>query len=374
MTTPLPAISAIWTASPWIARLEDAGPFAVVAAPWVALIAVVVTTMFLLTSRRGPEKRAARTLRTLATALLDPGTYRQLHNVSFQTRQGAVHIDLVLVSPFGVFVIDCRDEAGEIDGKAFDPEWTRTFRGVAATFPNPLRPNFERKLALGSFVGLGGDALFSVVAFTDGASFRRPMPDNVTRGKGLADYVASRDMVIMTESEITAVLARLENAVVRRPAAPERTSGQDRGTGKTRRSPLRLMNALKFAAMTAAMAGGAHVYHNTTQYPDIRFNPLGWLADETPSRVEITRTQPAHTGKTPRSDAHGILRIRSGKETSLTLADAQSGETVLSLELRPGETREVELRKGLYTARILQDGAMRTRLVSFIGATGSLEL
>jgi hypothetical protein len=373
MTAPLATISAAWAASPWTARLEEAGPFAAAAAPWVALIAVVVAVTVLLTSRR-PKKRAERTLRQLAAALLDPGTYHQFHNVTFQTRQGVVHIDLVLVSPFGVFVVDCRDEAGEIDGKAFDPEWTRTFRGVATTFPNPLRPNFERKLALGSLLGLGGDALFSVVAFTDGAGFRRPMPDNVTRGKGLADYIASRDTVIMTESDIADVVARLGETLARRQAAPGRAPGQTRSAGTGRRSPLRLMNALKFAAMAAVLAGGAHVYHNTTQYPDTPFNPVRWLTGETPSRTEITRTQPLRTGKTPRSDAYGILMIRAGKGTSLTLADVQNGETVLSLDLKPGETREVELRKGRYTARILQDGTVRTRLVSFIGATGSLEL
>jgi hypothetical protein len=374
MTAPLPTIPAAWAASPWTARLEEAGPFAAAAAPWLALIAVVVAAMTLLASRRGPGKRAARTLRKLAAALLDPGTYRQFHDVSFQTRQGEVHIDLLLVSPFGVFVVDCRDEAGEIDGKAFDAEWTRTFRGVPATFPNPLRPNFERKLALGGLLGLDGDRLFSVVAFTDGASFRHPMPDNVTRGKGLADYVASRDTALMSESDVAAVLARTAEAMARRPAAPGRTPGRTRSAGKSSRSPLRFMNALKFAAMAAALAGGAHVFHNTTQYPDIPFNPVGWLTGETPSKAEITSRQPLRTEKTPRSDAYGILKISARKSTSLTLADEQSGETVLNLDLKPGETREIELRKGRYTARILQDGAVRTRLVSFIGSTGALEL
>lgn len=370
MTAPLPTIPAAWAASPWTARLEEAGPFAAAAAPWLALIAVVVAAMTLLASRRGPGKRAARTLRKLAAALLDPGTYRQFHDVSFQTRQGEERIDLLLVSPFGVFVVDCRDEAGEIDGKAFDAEWTRTFRGVPATFPNPLRPNFERKLALGGLLGLDGDRLFSVVAFTDGASFRHPMPDNVTRGKGLADYVASRDTALMSESDVAAVLARTAEAMARRPAAPGRTPGRTRSAGKSSRSPLRFMNALKFAAM----AGGAHVFHNTTQYPDIPFNPVRWLTGETPSRAEITSRQPLRTEKTPRSDAYGILKISARKSTSLTLADEQSGETVLNLDLKPRETREIELRKGRYTARILQDGAVRTRLVSFIGSTGALEL
>lgn len=369
-----PTVSAAWAASPWIARLEDAQPFAAAAAPWVALIAAVVAVAAFLTSRRETGKRAPGKIRKLAEALLNPGTYRQFHDVSFQTREGAVHIGHVLVSPFGVFVIESMDERGEIDGKTFDPDWTRTFRGRTDTFPNPLRPNFNRKLALGNLLGLGEDRLFSVVAFTDEARFRNPMPDNVTRGKGFADYVLSKDTPLIAESDIPAVVARIEATMANRPAARQAKAGPAGRKTCSGAGRLRFMNLLKFAAMASVLAGGAHVLHNTAQYPDLPFNPVTWLTGEAPSKAEITRSQPVRTEKTPRSDAFGILRLTAARATSLTLVDAQSGKTVLSLELRQGESREVELPRGRYTARILQDGAERTRLVSFIGATGALDL
>lgn len=366
--------SAAWAASPWIARLEDARPFAAAAAPWVALIVAVIAAAAFLTSRRGQGKRAARKIRKLAASLLDSGTYRQFPDVSFQSREGVVHIDHVLVSPFGVFVIQSMDELGEIAGKAFDPDWTRTFRGETAKFPNPLRPNFDRKLALGNLIGIGEDRLFSVIAFTDGARFLHPMPDNVTRGKGFAEYVASRNTPLISAGEIEAIVARITETMSRRPVAPRRRPGSAGLKGRTGASTLRFMNLLKFAAMASVLAGGAHVLHNTAQFPDVPFNPVTWLTGEAPSKVEITRRQPVPTEKAARSDAYGILKITAARDTSLTLVDAQSGKTVLSLELRRGESREIELPRGRYTARILQDGTVRTRLVSFIGATGSLDL
>lgn len=370
----LPTISAAWAASPWTARLEEAGPFAMTVAPWIALIAVVVAATAFLTSRRGTEKRAARKMRKLAGTLLDPATYRQFHDVAFQTREGAVHIDHVLVSPFGVFVVESMDERGEIAGKAFDSDWTCTFRGDTAKFTNPLRPNFNRKLALGNLTGIGEDKLFSVIAFTDEARFAHPMPDNVTRGKGLADYVASRNTPILAESDIAAVAARIAQTLSSRPAAPRPRTGQAGPKGRTDPSHLRFMNLLKFAAMASVLAGGAHVLHNTTQFPDMPFNPVTWFTGETPSKAVVTRKQTIRTDAAPQSDASGILRITAARDTSLTLIDEQNGKTVLSLELKRGESREVELSKGHYTARILQDGAVRTRRVSFIAARGALEL
>lgn len=371
---PLPTISAAWAASPWTARLEEAGPFAMTIAPWVALISVVVAAMAFLTSRRGPEKRAARKMRKLIGSVLDPATYRPFHDVAFQTREGAVRIDHVLVSPFGVFVIESMDERGEIAGKAFDPDWTRTFRGETTKFPNPLRPNFNRKLALGNLAGIGEDKLFSVIAFTDEARFAHPMPDNVTRGKGLADYITSRKTPILTASDIEAVTARIAETMSGRPVAPRPRTGQTGPKGRTGPRQLRFMNLLKFAAMASVLAGGAHILHNTAQFPDMPFNPVTWFTGEAPSKAVVSRKQAIRTDAAPQSDAHGILRVTAARGTSLTLIDERSGETVLSLELKRGESREVELRKGHYTARILQDGAVRTRRVSFIAARGALEL
>ena len=371
---PLPTISAAWAASPWTARLEEAGPFAMTIAPWVALISVVVAAMAFLTSRRGPEKRAARKMRKLIGSVLDPATYRPFHDVAFQTREGAVRIDHVLVSPFGVFVIESMDERGEIAGKAFDPDWTRTFRGETTKFPNPLRPNFNRKLALGNLAGIGEDKLFSAIAFTDEARFAHPMPDNVTRGKGLADYITSRKTPILTASDIEAVTARIAETMSGRPVAPRPRTGQTGPKGRTGPRQLRFMNLLKFAAMASVLAGGAHILHNTAQFPDMPFNPVTWFTGEAPSKAVVSRKQAIRTDAAPQSDAHGILRVTAARGTSLTLIDERSGETVLSLELKRGESREVELRKGHYTARILQDGAVRTRRVSFIAARGALEL
>jgi hypothetical protein len=42
--------------------------------------------------------------------------------------------------------------------------------------------------------------------------------------------------------------------------------------------------------------------------------------------------------------------------------------------LKAGESRDIEIRKGHYRAQIEQDGRMRVRVVSFIGASGTLEL
>ncbi len=371
MATTLATAFSTWLSRTWMPQADEALPFLSLAAFWIALIVAVVAVMAAISSKMRAGRPAGRRIRKIAETLLPPGTYRHLHDVTFETREGVVHIDHIVISPFGIFVIEAMEKRGEISGKAFDPDWTQTARGETIPFPNPLKPNFNRKLALGALLGIAQDRLFSVIAFTEEATFRFAMPDNVTRGKGLADYIRSRDAALIADGDIPAIMDRIRAAMTEKPA------GAAPRPGTKSPSRLRYMNVLKFAAMAAALAGGGHVLHNTAQFPDIpsRWNPVTWFTGETtPSKIEITRTEPARRVKPPRSDAYGILTIKAGKDTRLTLADRQSGSAILVLDLKAGESRDIEIRKGHYRAQIEQDGRMRVRVVSFIGASGTLEL
>ena len=360
-------------AAAWAADGVGAKPFLGIAGIWIALIVAIVAVMSVATSRWYAGKHTGRRTRKIAEALLDRQTYRQLHDVILETKDGPVRIDHVIVSRFGVFVVEAMDIRGEILGKTFDPEWTRTVGGERVKFQNPLRPNYNRKLALDGLLQIGEHKIFSVIAFTDRSAFQVEMPDNVTRGKDFVKYIKSKDTVLINDSEIQGIVDAIQSARLKRPPVADRRTG---GGGRQAGSPLRFMNLLKFAAIALAVTGGAHVLHNTTQFPSLpwNFNPVTWITGTTPpERIEITRTSPAKSDKAPRSNAHIMLTLKAGQNTRLTLTDQDSGRKVISLELKKGETREIEMKKGYYTAEILQDGNLRVKSLSAIGSTGSLE-
>lgn len=367
----LAAASTAWAAGPWVAGIEEAMPFLGLASFWIALIVAVVAVTTVVTARMRAGKQAGRKIRNILETRLDANAYRHLHDVTFVSGDATVHIDHIVVSPFGVFVVQIADMRGEVSGKAFDPDWTLTRRDETVKFSNPLRPNYNRKLALNELLRLGEDRFFSIIAFTDDVTFGLAMPDNVTRGTGLIEAIRSRDKALIDEGEIPDIVNRIRAAMAQAPTPSAKRSR------KAAPSHLRYMNLLKFAAMAVALAGGGHVLHNTTQFPDIpsSWNPVTWLTGATtPSRIDITRSEPAKRGKAPRSDAYGILTVKAGKDTRLTLTDPESGSKVLDLNIKAGESREVEIRKGRYTAEIMQNGQLRVHAVSFIGATGTLEL
>ncbi|MDO9584444.1 MAG: nuclease-related domain-containing protein [Desulfomicrobium sp.] len=367
------AEAAAWTSNVWVAEAADAMPFVGIAAMWIALIIAVVIAMSIFTSRRHEGKRGGRRTRKIAAALLDAKTYHQMHDLILETKDGTVQIDHVIVSPFGVFVIETMDMGGTIFGKTFDPDWTQTFKGETTKFPNPLKPNYDRKLALNGVLGIGADKLFSIIAFTGNSAFEIAMPDNVAQGKDFVNYIRSKDAVLIEESEVPRIVAKIQSSLSKHPPRADRRAVQ---AGKPVRSVLRFMNLLKLAVIALVITSGSHILHNTMQYPviPVDLNPIAWITGKTPpEKIEITKKETGKSDKVPRSQAYGFLTLTARKDTRLILIDSQSGKNVVSLELKKGESREIELKKGYYKAEILQNGKLRTRLVSFIGSTGSLE-
>jgi hypothetical protein len=101
-------------------------------------------------------------------------------------------IDHVVVSPYGVFVIETRHYSGWIFGAEREPEWTRVHFRSRRKFPNPLRENHAHIRALQELLGLDDGVFHSLVVFSGSAEIRTPMPPNVTRLGGMLPYIQVR--------------------------------------------------------------------------------------------------------------------------------------------------------------------------------------
>lgn len=92
--------------------------------------------------------------------------YTLIRGVLLQTSKGNVQIDHVLVSTYGIFIIESFDWGGSVCGRQDDIEWThRDSAGVEHTHFNPLAQNSRNVNALQELLGLGYDDFISILAF-----------------------------------------------------------------------------------------------------------------------------------------------------------------------------------------------------------------
>ncbi|MCX7126937.1 NERD domain-containing protein [Aeromonas sp.] len=140
---------------------------------------------------------------------LDQREYHLLKNVTLPTPQGSTQIDHVLVSCFGVFVIETKNIKGWIFGNPSHKSWTQQIYRRRHSFQNPLRQNYLHLMTLKSLLGLADQQLHSVIYFIGDCTFKTPMPDNVMN-RGLIRYIKGKTTPVLTPAEVTRVIDTIQ--------------------------------------------------------------------------------------------------------------------------------------------------------------------
>jgi hypothetical protein len=135
--------------------------------------------------------------------------YVDINNVTIRTRRGTTQIDHVIISRYGVFVVETKSMSGWIFGRADDPFWTKTNKGKKLRFQNPLHQNASHIRALSSVARIPLEKMHSVVLFRGSCSLRTQMPPNVLTG-GYITYVKSKRQVLFTEAEVQRIVAAIK--------------------------------------------------------------------------------------------------------------------------------------------------------------------
>ncbi|MBL8700698.1 MAG: NERD domain-containing protein [Alphaproteobacteria bacterium] len=140
---------------------------------------------------------------------LDRSVYVALHDVTLAMPDGTTQIDHILVSRFGVFVIETKNMKGRIRGRPGDRMWMQCFVRRRHAFLNPMWQNDRHLKAVESVLGLDGSRLHSIVVFVGSAAFDQPMPANVVDLRDFARTVKARTTVLMSEAEAQEAVRRL---------------------------------------------------------------------------------------------------------------------------------------------------------------------
>lgn len=140
---------------------------------------------------------------------LDKREYRLLKDVTLPTPQGSTQIDHVIVSRFGLFVIETKNMKGWIFGNPTQKSWTQQIYRRKHSFQNPLHQNHLHMMTLKSLLGLSDNQLHSIIFFIGDCTFKTPMPQNVMN-RGLIRYVKGITTPVLAESEVAHVVDTIQ--------------------------------------------------------------------------------------------------------------------------------------------------------------------
>jgi len=148
---------------------------------------------------------------------LDGKIYRRIHDIVIPAQGGTTQIDHVLVSVYGIFVVETKNMDGWIFGEERSPKWTQCIYGKKFQFQNPLHQNYRHTRALAEYLKIPHETLRPVVFFIGECEFKTPMPPNVLE-RGICRYIQSFREQIFSPSQADVIFGALSEAK-RQPAA-----------------------------------------------------------------------------------------------------------------------------------------------------------
>lgn len=147
-----------------------------------------------------------------AKLLLDKEKYHLIKNVTLPTEDGSTQIDHIIVSEFGVFVVETKNMKGWIFGRSNQKTWTQKIYKHSSKFQNPLHQNYKHVKTLESLLELNEQQVHSVIVFVGDSTFKTEMPENVTYGGGYARYIKSKKISVLTASQVIEITNKIEQA------------------------------------------------------------------------------------------------------------------------------------------------------------------
>ena len=127
-----------------------------------------------------------------------------------QVKQSS-QLDHIIVSPFGIFVIETKNHKGMIFGDMNGKVWTETFLSSHHTFYNPVHQNEQHLRYLSQFMRIGRQFMVGLIVFTNPQADLSNVncPFCLTVGK-LAQAILSYDKPLWNEKQKEDVIHRIE--------------------------------------------------------------------------------------------------------------------------------------------------------------------
>lgn len=149
-----------------------------------------------------------------AKLFLPKDTYHLIKNVTLSTEEGdkagTTQIDHIIVSRFGIFVVETKNMKGWIFGSEKQKTWTQKIFKHSQKFQNPLHQNYKHTKTLERCLGVSSDKIFSVIVFVGDSTFKTEMPENVRKGHGYIRYIKSKKEVLLSDDDVLQIVEQIQ--------------------------------------------------------------------------------------------------------------------------------------------------------------------
>ncbi|MCW8863814.1 MAG: NERD domain-containing protein [Colwellia sp.] len=152
---------------------------------------------------------------------LDKNDYHLIKNVTLPTyiddkEHGTTQIDHIIVSKYGIFVVETKNMKGWIFGSENQKQWTQQIFKHKSKFQNPLHQNYKHVKTLQACLSTKKESVFSVIIFIGDSTFKTKMPENVRFARGGIEFIKNKTDIVFNRQEIAGVIEQIESGRLER--------------------------------------------------------------------------------------------------------------------------------------------------------------
>lgn len=139
--------------------------------------------------------------------------YKSIYNVMLRTEKGdTTQIDHIVVSIYGIFVIETKNYSGIITGTENATKWTEHIYKKKYPFQNPIRQNYGHRKALENLLRLKKENFISIITFTDAAKLYVKTVTPVIYVSKLTETIKSYNETKISPEQLNTIADTIHNA------------------------------------------------------------------------------------------------------------------------------------------------------------------
>ena len=191
---------------------------------FVLIVLMVLVFARIIRSPSSVGKQGESRVNSGLTRLLDENTYQLFDDVTFPVRDMTVQIDHLVVSPYGLFVIETKNMKGWIFGTADHARWTQVIYRFKNGFQNPIQQNAMHVRTVCDLLGIHPEYAHNAVIFVGPSCFKTPMPEEVWEDVAeLASFIKSKNVPVFSTYELDRISRWIQEKRLEPGAATDNT-------------------------------------------------------------------------------------------------------------------------------------------------------
>ncbi|WP_294065602.1 NERD domain-containing protein [uncultured Fusobacterium sp.] len=138
-----------------------------------------------------------------------PKEYKVFNDIYLSNNGMTTQIDHIVISIYGIFVIETKNYKGQIYGNDNSEHWTENFYGKTYKFYNPIKQNHSHIKVLQKLLRIPFDTLISVVVFSNNATLECDNLENIIYSFELKEFIKGYKKPIFNVDDVKKISDKL---------------------------------------------------------------------------------------------------------------------------------------------------------------------